>query len=793
MATQSKKRKAQARAQKRRRKTEKRRNQKAKAKTSRKSIGQRYRQQLASLVPAAWNDEDPLDVAVFDEAVFASLPAEQQDSVAAVRTAMELIGNCKYVEANDALKAIPRKDAMSDWRLLVRGVSSWLDNDFDDAEKSFSRLDRERRPARIARALQLARQDDLAELADNVLAQSKTKAGKPGETDEVADDVELDMELVKSARIVRKIRFDRAAIKIAEAGVNSTVPFEDDIPDSTITPEKIKWLKEFGADFRDVEPELVRALELAALHRASEQPYEDVFQETASSFAGPSHDAKNLLRTFLYYMSSEDSDEGQVYLDKYVTEDLPSNKSISDSLRHAMISSIRHRVAGMDLVKFTATKSPFGFMFGGPDLASADELLKSITNNLEKSIKAWPANEEAHEAYVKLLETKVESGDLSKTQKERAIKRLVKAMQHWARSIPNAASPQKYLANFFLEQEQFEDAAPHIKWVTDSRPDDPRLKILPWKSKLCEAMHLCRRKSNLAAVPEVLQQAHALWPAWLSRRWEPYFSAAVPLRAGDQAAFAKQRESVFESGKVKRGSLADACMMLGAAQRMKVPAADLKQLRQPVDLAVKNVKQLSTDELLDAASFFWEMHQTELLYPAFRMHGSKFGKELFNRFKNDLSLFGAYLDDSRFQQAVYWFSELRFWVDGYTLSLPPHFDQVCTKETFMAAAYINCCVKMRFGGRDNRLQETSAFLKESTRKVADPFYRFWFNELIIKAQEKQRESEERFGGGAFGRMFGMDSFEDEFEDEDCDCAECRARRAYESETTNADDPLDLLF
>ena len=782
MASKSKKQNAQSQARKRKRKEEKRRKKKmtaAKLKTARRSIGQRQQQQLKSLVPVAWIGENQIDVAVFDAAAFANLNAEQQNEVACVKESLRLIECGKPDQASEAVGTIPRKSELSDWRLLIRGITSWLDNDLTAADTTWSRLDIARRPARIARALQLAHREDLTELAAGKVTSPDPTGGSISQAETTVVVPPPDHELLKAARIVRRRRIDRAAIKIATAGLNQKLEYEDEIPDSTITPKKIQWLREFSNDFRDLEPNLVRAIEIAALDRAADQPYTDVFDETINAFRGPAHDPRNLFRAFQYWLQDEDDENpAHAFLHEYVTNDLPSNEQLSKPLRNAMISTIWLKEAAFELEQLIAARSPFGFAYLG-DL-NGKPTQKSIRDKFRKSIKAYPLNEPAHKAYVESLKQDAKGEDLTKKQRDQATKQLTEAMKEWSKAIPAAPQPHTYLAETLLEAEQFEDAAPHIQWIINSRPEDPRLRILPWKSKLFEAMNLCRRKSNLSLVPGVLAEVESMWPRWLSAKWLPYFTAAWLLRSGDQTEFQKHREIIYSSGAVTRDSLADACMMLGAAQTMKVPAADLKPLRQPIDLAVKNVKQLNTDELLSAGSFFWAMYKAKVFYPAFRMHGSKFGRELLNRFKSDSRLLKKHINEPQFQQSVFWFSEHRFWGDGYESKMPPSFRKLVTKDKCMAAAHLNGQIKIRFGVRNEQLLETSQFLREAIRGESDPFYRFWFAELASAAEEKyhQFEAENEFEGFGemFGRMFGQFS-EDNGE---CDCETCRAKRAHAS-------------
>ena len=155
------------------------------------------------MVPAAWDGENELDVAVFDEAVLATLDAQQQSEVAAVKESLQLIECGKSDQASEALVSISRKSEMSDWRLLIRGIASWLASDLAAAQKAWGRLDTDRRPARIASALQLAHREDLTGLAAD-----KALSPKPADADAMPPDTSItvpvfDRQLLTAVKIVR--------------------------------------------------------------------------------------------------------------------------------------------------------------------------------------------------------------------------------------------------------------------------------------------------------------------------------------------------------------------------------------------------------------------------------------------------------------------------------------------------------------------------------------------------------------------------------------------------------------
>ncbi|MGE3781011.1 MAG: hypothetical protein AB7F89_27730, partial [Pirellulaceae bacterium] len=398
-------------------------------------------------------------------------------------------------------------------------------------------------------------------------------------------------------------------------------------------------------------------------------------------------------------------------------------------------------------------------------------------------------------------------------EKERA-----QVMRDWAKGLPDDAEPRLWLVDYLLDEELTEEAKPHVEWLSAARHDDPRVRATPWKWQLLEASRLSRRKAWLGQIPERLAEAERLWPEWLSRPWLAYWKAASHLRQGDKAAYEQQRAQIAERGEPRRDSLADACMMLGAAQWLNVPSATLKQLRGPVDRAVKTLGQLSRDDLVEVSAFFWDLHRVRLEYPAMRMHGSKFGKRLLAQFKANPKYVREQADDARVQSAVLWAAEHRFWMTNYDPKPPPWLTLSLTKQhAVFAAAKVRAWLQegYRYGGIDD--PSVGARLRDAALGQRDAFYRYWFQYLAQGLEDNLARSKATrfnfgpgfFGAGPMGGAGGMgpadeddegydDGVEDlDFDDEegdkldllddlfrfdpDCDCPECQAaKRAFQA-------------
>ena len=771
----------QVRQQKRKEKARKKQKQKSRQNTvsAPLRINTRFRQRIAKQRPVAWDDEAPEDVAVFDSTVLETLSPELCEQVSAIREALALacVSNGSQAEdANRVVAKIPRNSPLSPWRLFVRGLQSWLESDVDAAQESWSRLDSLRRPGRIAAVLLSAQRDDFRPNADS---------------DPQPIDAQSDAVQVYSAKLVRRIRFDRAAIQMAQT---ITTRREELFGESELLlgQEKLKRLKDFSSDFGDTEPRLVAALQQTALQFVINQPFVDAYEMALKFCRGPAHDPRNSLLSFHYNSKFEGGERKTAdALKCYLEKDLPGNEQIPKPLCNAIISQAWFNEAEASLKSPSRFGgSPFGGMFEfGTDEAKYEDCLK-------QSIKAYPANAEAHKTYTDWLESKSTDDRLRAAARKPYEKKLLAAMRNWAKSIPNAAEPRLWLVDYLIENEQLEEAAPHVEWLKSSREDAPRIRSAPWKLALLEAMQLCRRKAWLQQVPEKLAEVEALWPTWLSRDWLPYLRAAVVLRCGEKDEFEKLRAEMPSYTK-SSDSLKDACMMLGAAQRMRVPANDLKPLRVPIDEAVKKVKRLEFDVLTSVARFFWDLKRTDLYYPAYRMHGSKFGKELWRRLRDQPALVSRHCSASDFQSALLWMSASRICSDGYELTIPRGFAELAHKNKFVAASLINASLQLRYNWRLHEHSKQRDVLHEAVQSESDPYYRHWFGSLVKDFDEKLVESN-RFSSGtasffgafenAFKNSFGGEGFaegtfdedddeEDWLFDPECDCSDCKAARA----------------
>ncbi len=831
---QQKARAQQARKQRRNEKQKKKQQQASK----RVSVGVRIKERLAKQVPEAWAGENLSDAAVFDEAAFQTLEADLQSQVTNIRESLQLVCKLKGSDAAARVAGIPRSSPLSEWRLLVRGLTSWLENDFSAAKEIWNRLDPQRRPGRIATAMIAAALPDLEDLTlagvrsnsvqSNSVAfsadQATVESARPAESalpaeSEAAAEPEsvdaslltdtslltnagvknrLDTSLLQSARLLRRVRIDRVAIRMALTG--ATIPEEDS--DLLIGPAKMKWLRSFSNDFESTEPQLVSALHRTALLRAFHQSYTDLFSAATGFFKGPDHDRQNELLSFFYYNGSDERSEQSRHFLNYVDMYLKSTQRISEPLRQALISECCHMRAAQLISE--ESERPFYMRF---DEGQND---REIERLLRKSIAAFPDNRKAFQTYTEWLKEKLDDSDAkAAAEREPLIENLAGVMKKWSESRPDDVEPRLWLVEYLLENGELEQAQPFIEWLRVARQDDAKIRALPWKWQLLNTMQLCRRKSSLEQVPEKLQCIESEWPAWLSKDWLAYLHAAFQLRSGNTTEYEQQRTMICEQKKRVRDCPRDACMMLAAAQEMSVSPADLKPLRAVVDTAVRNVKKISTEDLLDLGEFYWDLHRIQVIYPAYRMHGSKFGRELKSRVNSVAKKIREWLPRPAFRHSLLWASEYRFWPENNDSAFPKCLELPSFTDPLIAAVRINSIPEGRNSKGLSEISRPLTLLRNALETELDPYYRSWFASLVEKTDQRLAAMPEKMFG--FGRMvaemaksmgFSLDDldFDDDDDDDDdevCNCPSCVAERAEEArqrlEQNVAEDIIEPRF
>ncbi|WP_146583004.1 hypothetical protein [Neorhodopirellula pilleata] len=760
--------KAQKAVQKARRKEKKR--QRDQIKEKRKRVQQpamRLKARLAKQTPEPWEDEPIEDVALFQEHVLTKLSDDLADQARMIREAMEHIGSYMPGDALEALHVIPRRSPYSQWRLFLKGLAAWMKDDLATAQEVWSRLDRHRRPHRIAVSLVMAHCDDLPDSPARLPASEWIESeGIESEGIESGESVtepttswrdELDADLLYHAKLVRRSHVDRVAVRAAQA----LLRIPNLIEDATVEPEHVEWLREFTKDYQAIEPDFVQALHETTVRRAFCGPFVDMFELAAKHFQGPKHDRKNTLLRFLYNLPINNSypnngDTSQI-LENYLYRELPNNQELPEPLRAAIASHVHMLRAAEEINKQESRGGPFAAFLPPPDL----NVIRSCLND---SVQAYPKNTVAWQGLEAVFQDRLNDNDLLKASRDMLESELADVRERWVAAIPDAIEVRLKLVDYLLENDQSDRAKSHVQWLSGTHTDNPLAGAMQWKWNLLEAMRLCRRKSWLSQAPDRLDAAQRQWPKWLSQDWLPYLRAAVDLRAGD----AKAMDSFGDDP-------LSACMKLAAAQRMRVPAAELKSLRAEVDAGLAKATELSTDHLVSMASFFWDLRRTGLVYPAYRMHGTKFLQILKDRFDADNHLVSEHLDDSRVRAALFLMAEEGFFNSMRDLYFPTFMRPDTRPLPPPLAATQSIAILKR---RVNWGIETFANLTDAVRSGAqsgNAFERHFYHDLADRFEQRIRDAQKNEFGflGSMMNRFGSEMDES---DNECDCEDCRAAR-----------------
>ncbi|MCD0462475.1 hypothetical protein [Roseiconus lacunae] len=728
--------KSQRKQQKAKRRERKRRREN---KLRQSSPSQRLTKRLSRQKPKAWAGELTEDVAIFDDQVFATLAPESQDYVRLIRE--ELTRLCERSGGNpsESLNGIPRRSLYSQWRLFLRGLAEWIDGEPDSANESWKRLDPDRRPARIAASLLLAYRDDLAERDE--------KSAKEAEGIVAGDlDVTMDDTLIYNGKLVRRLQIDRLGIKVA----HEITRIPNEVEDATVSPAHIDWLRDFTTEFRTLEPNLVQALHECAIGRASDGVYIDMFRLTVKYFRGPKHDRKNNLKRFLIETEASGEQIAARYLDAYLDQDLPRNTDLTPQLRGAIASIVHTLLAAREL-------DPGDPMFS---LFSAGIDFDAVEKHFENAVKAYPKNRLAWKGYESVYFRRLQdSRGLNKSTRERLLMELANVHERWAAALPDDIHPRLELVDYLLENDRTDAAKEQVDWLAGTKRDSPLADAMIWRWNLLEAMRLCRRKSWLSDAPKHLDHASERWPAWLADHWLAYLRAGIELRRGDSSAMDEV------SANTAIDPLTDACMKLGAAQRMRVPSKDLKPLRQAFDQVIASHDGMKFDNLLNVASFFWDLNRARLKCPALRAPS----KTLLNRLKDTLEknpkIDTGKSQDPRIRAALLGMAVEGWFNDGYQANVPPWLSEV-RHIPMVAAVIATAASQCKVDWGINKHVDTVRTLRQAANGE-DAFYRHYYNQLADEISE--RANQQPFWESSYGE-------DDSDEEELCQCATCRAER-----------------
>lgn len=720
----------------------------------------RFSRRLRRARPRSAPDELPEDTAIWDVTVRERLPAELAEQASAIAEALACLSDRRDAQALHHIETIPRSSPYSDWRLFIRGLADWYAGQYESAHRCWQRLDPQRRPARIAAVLRKAESDE-------------ANGAGGSASDEAVE---------RSARLVRQLHFERPWIAEAERETSRPEPDSKML----IGPAKVTWLLGFRGEYRPIEPDFVRALEVTALERAFHQPYFEVFERLAKVISGPAHDPYHRLLRSRYHEKFEDGQETAERLrSQYLKSDLAKAEGVREPLRKA----IESRLLVEDARSLSGPDEVSGFPFAGFLRELADP--KEVEKAYQGAIAAYPQNVEAHQEYIDWLRQQLDAPRVDKRTQSSLERRLESAMEAWSAAVPDEVEPRLWLVERYLDEDRIEEAEPHVSRLERTRLDSPRGRALPWRFTLIESMRHARRKTRLEDAEQSLERAETLWPAWLDRTWLPFLRAALALRAQDEAEYQRRRREAEEAC---AGPVTAEAMMFAAAQRMRVPAKELRPLREAINQSAKRARSIALSDLLGLGAFFWDLSRTNLMYGGYRNHGSKLGRELMDR----LSVRNLDLAVEKFEAAALWAGEYRFWCDPYRLSIPHLILREEARNPKLAASILRGTLRLRWPEYALPASKKSIeVLRAAAQTEKDFFYRHLFRSVVEEAEEKLHAPRRGWSFGDspwdFAALFGddeddddEDGFEDDFEedlddpfdfDPQCDCPRCRANRA----------------
>ena len=632
------------------------------------------------------------------------MPEELRSQASDVRLALAEACCRMPGEAAERLASIPRRSPYADWRLLVRGMLSWNDDKLSEAQEVWSRLDTDRRPWRIAAALVLAHREDLTELKLN-----KTSV-------DANSDIWLsnyDETILLHAKLTRQSQIDRVALRAAR-GVMRVV---STVRDATVSPDHIRWLEDFTRNYESIEPDLVQAMHETMIARAQHGQYVDIFEDCTEKFRGPRHDRNNTLAKFNFFLD-EDFKVAKQYLDAYMNTDLPRNGEISTALKQAITSQLHLYLGSLMCVREQSSGLPLHFAFN-------PKINDYIIQQFENAIETCPFNRFAYDCLEARLQVLLTEGDFDKGTRDEVEDEISQLWERRLKHLPDDLPTRLRLVDYLLENEKSDRAQEHIGLLTGLQGSDPLAASIHWKWNLLESMRLARRKTSLTKSAVHLDEAEKLWPKWLSVAWLHYLRAAHQVRSGSSTAFEQMPEQLRCPSKVT-----EACMQLGAAQRMSVPAAEIKMLRNKVDAFAAPGNSLAWNDLISVASFFWDLHRTNLKYTAYRMHAGKFLARLHGQFLARPSLMLDDLDNPSVRAALFILAREGYFGNTYTLAVPHclHTRRVADHPV-VAATTTLALIKLTSRFESRRFLRYVKVLENAGQKESDPYYRHFYLSL----------------------------------------------------------------
>ncbi len=346
-------------------------------------------------------DELPEDSALFNGTAFDSLDQEMRGQCNAVKQALELAESGLFQAATAALQNIPRQSPYADWRLFIRGLCDFYSHDHASAVEAWSRLNAQRRPARIACALL----DAVARPRPEPLI-----------------DVPVWAEAVKIASQT----LDRSQI-LAEAQKIARIKPANDF--EKFNRQQASLLRNFAERFRATDKVFAQPFMRACVAQSIRQPDGEVFRHVKNLVEGPDYDRAWALAGLLGTVGVENDFATNLQkLREYFERDLSASKWFDKEAQAALKSLLLTHMSGQ-----AGEENDFEEM-------DSDELYDLRLCILNDAIETYPKNRAAHLALLELCDEVVKGpdfDDLSDKAKDNWSKRRLAFIEQTVAVWPN--------------------------------------------------------------------------------------------------------------------------------------------------------------------------------------------------------------------------------------------------------------------------------------------------------------------------------------------------------------------
>jgi hypothetical protein len=707
--------------------------------------------------PKVDDSERTEDAAVFNKDCRRKLSEELQSEAVCVYEALELTNQGRFEDAIGAVKGIARSSPFSDWRLFIRGLNAFYSADLENARQNWTKLDRARRPARIATTLLIA---EFGQALD----------------DEGPCVPESILEHAKTLRL-RKIAVDSA---------NAIAKVKHRNPDTTLSVSQVAMLSSFIETYRKLDLEFVTRVGQACVHLAMNQGDMEIFNRLAKMVPGTQDDPKWNRSRMIYSLDFEGAeDRFEDAAIAYLEQDLPKITNLSEQLRNALAHQtllLRAEIAGRP---------------GDDDFDFSRFYTKVDHNHIDKlygqAIQKYPSDRLAHKKRIGSLESQLQTRDLSKPDEVKLETQIRIAKEELVRAIPDEVATSLELIDLYLDEDELEKANALVRKLSGQRLESPLAKALPWKLKLRETMRLSRRKSDLVLASKSLDEVESLWPLWLNRNWFPFLKAGLALRGGDKVRFSELTTEARQEQKLS--PFVGDVMTFAALQLMNIPSPELKPFRSVVEKRVDEANKIEIDELFAVGSFFWDLVRTGIKHTGYRLQAAKFGRAFVDKiqYRDHSNLTAIQID------AFSWGAHHHYWPLGSDYAPLPWTAKIAMFEPRLAVVVLAWILELKRIPKHlfSNYEPMIPLIEEAARNEKNAFYRYQYEHVASNARNvlaEIRAEEDRsrsYESSSYLDDYDDeeydddededDQYDDEYDDDDdsdnlCDCAKCRAKR-----------------